>query len=185
MMYVIWLVGTAVGVVGGLALGRLPCKKGVCMVFGDPVRGAILGGIVGLLAGQGIAGVWARYDDPAEGLASVHSPEEFQRQVLESPVPTVVDFYSPTCPPCRMLAPVMVDLAGQVGDRARVVKVDVTRAQGLAREYGVRGVPTVIIFRQGQEVDRMVGYRRIDSYLTALRLEEEPSPDPNAPAPGL
>ncbi len=176
MMYAIWLIGAGLGVAGGVALGRVPCKKGLCMFFGDPVRGAILGGIVGLLAGQAVAGVWARYDDPSEGLASIHTREEFQRQVLDSPVPTAVDFYSPTCPPCRMLAPVMVELADRAGDRARVVKVDVTRAQDLARAHGVRGVPTVVIFRQGRETQRIVGYRRIDSYLSALGLDGEAAP---------
>lgn len=83
--------------------------------------------------------------------------EDFDTSVLKASAPVLVDFYADWCGPCKMLAPMMDDIAGQNVGRLVVAKVDTDQAQKVALEYGIRGVPTVILFRDGQEVDRSVG----------------------------
>jgi thioredoxin 1 len=82
---------------------------------------------------------------------------EFQREVLESDRPVLVDFFAPWCGPCRMLAPVLEGVAKTYGGRLDVVKVNVDDDPQLAATYGIRGVPTLMIFKGGALVDTMVG----------------------------
>ena len=77
--------------------------------------------------------------------------------VLNAPMPVMVDFFSPTCGPCQMLAPVIADLAGQFAGSVRVAKFDTSRYQTIPGRYQVRGVPTLIFFKNGQVVDQIVG----------------------------
>ena len=81
----------------------------------------------------------------------------FDREVLESDVPVLVDFWAEWCPPCRMLGPIVDQVATEVGQRARVVKIDVDSSPNLARRYGIQSIPTTIVFRSGQPVNRGVG----------------------------
>lgn len=84
--------------------------------------------------------------------------EQFDRDVATSPTPVVVDFYAPWCGPCRMLAPVVQALAQKYAGRARFVKVNVDDAPELAERFGISGVPTLLFVRDGEEVDRVVGF---------------------------
>lgn len=86
------------------------------------------------------------------------SVEQFDKDVLTSPTPVVVDFYAPWCGPCRMLAPVLDVVSQKFAGRARFVKVNVDNAGELAERYNVSGVPTVLFMRDGVEVDRVVGF---------------------------
>ena len=83
--------------------------------------------------------------------------ETFQRTVNESDVPVLVDFYADWCGPCKMMAPFVDELAGQYVGRAIVAKVDTDRAQKAAQPFGIRGIPTSIVFKGGKEVARKVG----------------------------
>jgi thioredoxin 2 len=83
--------------------------------------------------------------------------EDFDTSVLKASAPVLVDFYADWCGPCKMLAPMMDEIAGKNVGRLVVAKVDTDRAQKVAMEYGIRGVPTVILFKDGQEVERSVG----------------------------
>ncbi len=83
--------------------------------------------------------------------------EDFGRTVLESTAPVLVDFYADWCGPCRILAPILDEIAGENVGRLVVAKVDTDRAQKLALEYGIRGVPTVVMFKEGKEAGRSVG----------------------------
>ena len=69
----------------------------------------------------------------------------------------MVDFFSPTCGPCRVLAPVVEDLAQQYAGRINIAKLDTSRYQLTAGKYGIRGVPTLILFKDGRVVDQVVG----------------------------
>lgn len=81
----------------------------------------------------------------------------FDRVVGHASLPVLVDFYSPTCGPCRMIAPVIAQLAGKYAGKAVVAKYDTSRFQMSAARFGIRGVPTLIFFKQGQVVDQLVG----------------------------
>lgn len=83
--------------------------------------------------------------------------EDFTTSVLGASAPVLVDFYADWCGPCKILAPMIDEIAGQNAGRLIVAKVDTDRAQKVALEYRIRGVPTVVLFKDGKEVDRSVG----------------------------
>ncbi|HSJ55702.1 MAG TPA: thioredoxin [Anaerolineae bacterium] len=82
----------------------------------------------------------------------------FQEVVLGAPVPAMVDFWAPWCGPCRMVAPVVEALAREYDGRAVVAKINTDENQQLAGRLGIMGIPTLILFKDGQEVDRVVGF---------------------------
>jgi thioredoxin 2 len=83
--------------------------------------------------------------------------EDFERSVLQSGVPVLVDFYADWCAPCRMLAPILDRLAAAGQGRVLVAKVDTDASPEVAGRYGIRSIPTVILFRDGVEAERSVG----------------------------
>jgi thioredoxin 1 len=82
---------------------------------------------------------------------------EFDATVLKSSKPVVVDFFATWCGPCRMIAPVLDDLSEVHKDKVTIVKVDIEDAPEVAEKYAVDKVPTIIIFKGGQEADRKLG----------------------------
>jgi thioredoxin 1 len=81
----------------------------------------------------------------------------FEKEVLQSTKPVLVDFWAAWCAPCRMLAPTIDAIAEQFGDSAGVVKVNVDDSTSTAQRYGIKGIPTLILFNAGKEVERVVG----------------------------
>jgi thioredoxin 1 len=84
--------------------------------------------------------------------------QTFTSTVLESDLPVLVDFWASWCGPCRMLAPTIDEFATEYKDKLRVVKVNTDENQAMLARYGIRGIPTLILFSHGEEVDRIVGY---------------------------
>jgi thioredoxin 2 len=84
--------------------------------------------------------------------------EDFERTVLKASAPVLVDFYADWCAPCKMVAPLMDEIAYQKIGRMLVAKVDTDRAPEVAMKYGIRSIPTLILFRDGEEVERSVGF---------------------------
>lgn len=87
------------------------------------------------------------------------SSANFEKEVLNSDIPVLVDFYADWCGPCKMMAPVVEELAGDLEGRAKVGKINVDENQDLAMEYNVMSIPTLIIFKEGKEFKRFVGVR--------------------------
>jgi thioredoxin 1 len=81
----------------------------------------------------------------------------FQAEVLESRLPVLVDFWAPWCGPCRMVAPVVDEIAEQYNGKLKVVKVNTDENPQVASQYGIRSIPTLMVFKGGSKVDMVVG----------------------------
>ena len=102
------------------------------------------------------------------------SDNSFEKEVLGSDKPVLVDFWAEWCAPCRMLAPTVAAVAEHYGENASVVKLNVDDNPSTAQRYGIKGIPTLILFRDGKEVERVVGAtskesisRMVEKYVNA------------------
>ena len=93
------------------------------------------------------------------GSISQLSEATFAEEVNSAAEPVLVDFWAEWCGPCKTIAPILEELAGEQAGKLQIAKVDVDENQGLARQYGVQSIPTMIVFKDGVEVHRMVGAR--------------------------
>ena len=89
--------------------------------------------------------------------AIVLTDENFSSEVVESSQPVLVDFWATWCGPCRMIAPIVEELSEEYEGRAKVGKVDVDTAQTTAQEFGIRSIPTLLLFKEGKVVEQIIG----------------------------
>lgn len=85
--------------------------------------------------------------------------ENFKSEILESNVPVLLDVWGPSCAPCQKLAPIIVDIATDYGDRLKVAEMNAAASPRTMGRLGIRGTPTVVYFDRGREVDRVVGFK--------------------------
>jgi len=98
-------------------------------------------------------------------LAVRHSPghpveitdKTFQEEVLSFPLPVLVDCWAPWCGPCRMMAPIMDELASEYAGRVKIGKLNTDENPGTASQYGIQSIPTLLLFKNGRQVNRLVG----------------------------
>ena len=94
--------------------------------------------------------------------------ENFEAEVLKSTQPVLVDFWATWCGPCKMLSPVLEEIAGEQAGRAKVVKVNVDDNQGLAQRYGIQAIPTLLYFSSGEVRDSSLGLTSKKAILAKL-----------------
>ena len=92
----------------------------------------------------------------------------FEEIVLQADKPVLVDFWAAWCGPCRMLGPIIKDLSEDFGDKAIIGKVDIDANPEFATKYGVRNIPTVLLFKNGEAVDKQVGVAQKSVYTQKL-----------------
>ncbi len=102
--------------------------------------------------------------------------DNFQSEVLESQQPVLVDFWAPWCGPCRMVGPIVEELAEQFATRAKVSKLNIDDFEHLATEYDIQAIPTLLFFKDGQVVDRVVGVAPLSVLADKLTALEELHP---------
>lgn len=97
-------------------------------------------------------------------ISQVSDPKEWESEVIGSPVPVFVDFWAEWCGPCRMVSPIVEELAGDYDGRVKFVKVNVDQASELASKYQVYSIPTLVVFKGGEVVSTQVGAANKNHY---------------------
>jgi len=156
------LIGAGVGLIAGGVIGYFGrCSSGTCPLTGSRYGGALFGAVLGALIASSLGGGCSREGTIAHSkeVTAVQTMEQFEQHVINADTPVLVDFYATWCPPCKALAPVIDSLATDYKGKVAFVKVDIDKARDLTAQYKIQGVPTLVLFAEGKEVQRLVGGR--------------------------
>jgi len=155
----------------GAALGYFgQCSTGTCPLTSTWWRGALYGAGMGALFG---------FTAMRSGSASVNQSTknvkligeaEFAVEVTQAQTPVLVDFYASWCGPCKLMAPILDDLADQLSGQVKFVKVNVDEATALARRYEISAVPTLLFFKNGKVLDTVSGLTSMEALKARLQL---------------
>ncbi|MFW5829883.1 MAG: thioredoxin [Planctomycetota bacterium] len=167
-------IAIAIGATGGAILGGTrSCESGACPLTATPLRGGLYGGTIGLLVALSLGTMPAadhkQTPRTQEGVTDMATADLTQTIHLDqasfdtatSKGLAVVDFWAPWCGPCRMLGPIIDQLAAKTGDDVLVAKVNVDENPALAQRYDISGIPCMILLKDGKEVDRKVGVQQL------------------------
>ena len=102
-------------------------------------------------------------------MAKVFTTDNFETEVLKAEKPVLVDFYADWCGPCKMIAPIVKEIADEYDGKILVGKVNVDEEPDLTMQYNVSSIPTLMVFKNGQLVNKAVGYREKDEILKMLK----------------
>ena len=95
---------------------------------------------------------------------------EFEKEVLNSNIPVLVDFFATWCGPCKMMAPIVEEIAKEMEGKAKVFKIDVDNESDIAMKYNIMSIPTFIVFENGEAVETAVGMRDKEELLNMLKV---------------
>jgi thioredoxin 1 len=162
------LLGVLIGGTIGAGLGYFgKCSSGTCPLTANPYRGAIYGAVMGALL-ISIFSPTPKEKTVSPNVVHISSAADFKTRVLEAHGVCLVDLFSNRCPPCRVLAPTISSLADKYAGKITVCKVDLDRTPAVAQQYGVSAIPTVLIIKNGKEINRFVGLQSETRYVTIL-----------------
>ena len=102
-------------------------------------------------------------------MSHIVTDQNFDDEVLKSKTPVLVDFFAEWCGPCKMIAPLVDELATEFDGKAKIVKLNVDESMDTSQKYGVMSIPTLIFFKNGEEVDRLVGAMPKDTMAEKLQ----------------
>jgi len=163
------LIAIVIGGALGFAYQKLVgCGTGTCSLLATPLRGILYGAFIGFLCT--LPGC-ARRSNPKESNVSanvLHLTTGAFDKVKALDRPVLVDFWAPWCGPCRTQGPILDRVADRLGDKAVVGKVNVDEEKELAQAYGVEAIPTLVVLKRGQVVQRFTGVQQADTLVKAL-----------------
>jgi len=95
--------------------------------------------------------------------------QNFEEEVIKSPVPVLIDFWAEWCGPCKMVSPIVDELASELAGKLKVMKINVDEEQGLAAKYNVMSIPTLIVFKGGEVTEQIIGALSKDQILEKIK----------------
>jgi thioredoxin 1 len=168
-------IGTALGYYG-------KCSSGTCPLTSTWWRGAIYGVVVGGLFYFISGGSTPAAMNKSTANVQLIKEGEFDAEVVQSPLPVVVDFYATWCGPCKLLAPMLDEQAGPLTSRVKFVKINVDEAPALSQRFDIQAIPTLVFFKNGNVADRLIGLPSEDALKARLETFAKPNTPAKAPA---
>jgi thioredoxin len=145
------------GGAAGAALGYFgKCSSGTCPLTANWRRGALFGALLGLMFHLMSGGGSSASNESSLNVKLIRE-DQFNAEVMQASMPVVVDFFATWCGPCKRLSPLLDELAGPLTNRVRFVKMDIDKSPGLTRRFDIQAVPTLVFFKKGEIVDRVLG----------------------------
>ena|ERR1017187_4489407 len=152
----------------GAALGYVgKCSSGACPLTANWWRGALYGAVLGFLF-HTVSGRNGSTSAESTQNVKLIQEQQFEAEVTQAANPVVVDFFATWCGPCKRLSPMLDELAGPLTNRVKFLKVDVDRSAKLAGQFGIDGVPTLLFFKDGKVVGKLVGLPARDALQSRL-----------------